>query len=344
MTTGRLYPDGERGMDESCANSEMLQSFCQVLEMECLALKQVCDRLQSQSTSIEEACAILAGTGRHQFRRVVVSGVGKAGLIARKVAATLSSTGTAATFLHPVEGLHGDLGFVRPEDAVLLFSYSGETIELVRLARHLERMGCESIAVTRSATNSLVEIATVCITTGDVEEACYLGLAPTSSTTVMLAIGDALALSVARYKGFREEDFARNHPAGSLGLTLSRADSVMRTGNRLVCVPLEMIVRQVVELVSDAKTGAAVLINGDNTLCGIFTDGDLRRALLNGGNVLEQPVQRFSSCPCHSLMSDNTLAEAMNLFVQTRTEDLPVVSRDDGQVVGLLCLKDIPSV
>ncbi|MCH8147030.1 MAG: KpsF/GutQ family sugar-phosphate isomerase [Planctomycetes bacterium] len=312
-----------------------------MMEQERSALQASCERLIPQQGSVEHACRILAGCGNGGSRRVVVSGVGKAGLIARKVAATLCSTGTAATYIHPVEGLHGDVGFVRRDDAALLFSYSGETIEVIRLALQLDELGCEMIAVTRSQQSSLAGITAVSVTTGDVEEACYLGLAPSSSTTVMLAIGDALALTVARHNGFREEDFARNHPAGSLGLKFRRVESAMRTEDRMVLVSQSMPVREVVEMVSKAKTGAAVLANEDGTLCGIFTDGDLRRALLQGGSVLERDVLQFSSHPCHSISSDATLAEAMNLFAQTKTEDLPVVDRSSGCVVGLLCLKDV---
>lgn len=322
-------------------DNSLYESFRHVMIQEWTALKATCARLETQHTAIEHACRILATCGNKSSRRVVVSGVGKAGLIARKVAATLSSTGTSASFVHPVEGLHGDVGAVRENDVALLFSYSGETVEVIRLALQLAELGCEMIAVTRSAKSSLAGIASVCLNTGEVEEACSLGLAPSSSTTVMLAIGDALALSVARHNGFREEDFARNHPAGSLGLKFRRVAPAMRTGQRLVSVSPSTLVRDVVERVTQAKTGAAVLTNSDGTLWGIFTDGDLRRALLQGGVVLEREVANYSSHPCHSIASEATLAEAMNLFIQTRTEDLPVVELATGCVVGLLCLKDI---
>lgn len=300
-----------------------------------------CQRLRAQTEAIERTCVLLAGSGNGDRRRVIVSGVGKAGLIARKVSATLSSTGTPATFIHPVDGLHGDIGCVHAGDVVLLFSYSGETSEVIRLARQLCELGCEIVAVTRSQTSSLGRLADACIETGQLEEACYLGLVPTSSTTVMLAIGDALALSVARSNGFQEQDFARNHPAGSLGLKFRRVESAMRTGDRLVCVSPGAVLRHVVERVSQAKTGAAILTNDDGTLCGIFTDGDLRRALLRGSDVLERAVVEYATRPCRFITIDSTLAEAMNLFKQTRIEDLPVVCRNSHRVVGMLCLKDI---
>lgn len=319
----------------------MFRYFHESLEHERDALASACARMPAQQDAIEHACRSLADCGNGGTGRVVVSGVGKAGLIARKVAATLSSTGTAAAYIHPVEGLHGDVGFVRPGDTAILFSYSGETVELIRLALQLDELGSEIIAVTRSTTSSLAGIASATIATGDVEEACSLGLAPSSSTTVMLAIGDAMALCVARHNGLREEDFARNHPAGSLGLKFRRVESVMRTGERLVTVSPDSVVRDAVRAVSDANTGAAILVNDDGSLSGIFTDGDLRRALLQGDSVLDKAVLPYASHPCHYIDADASLAEAMNLFSQTRTEDMPVVRGADNRVVGLLCLKDI---
>lgn len=320
----------------------LVECFQDVLGKERAALNTVEKSLALQPETIEHACRILAesaGVGG-SGTRTVVSGVGKAGLIARKVAATLSSTGTAATFLHPVEALHGDLGFVHSSDSGLLFSYSGETMEVVRLAGEMRRIGCRLIAVTRSRESSLGTICTACIEMGDVDEACYFGLAPTSSTTAMLAIGDALALTVARASGFEEQDFARNHPAGTLGLHFRSVRSEMREGARLVCVRPELRIAEVVRAVSQAKTGAAVVTREDGTLLGIFTDGDLRRALLHGGAVLDREVFEFATQPCHAVPADSSLAEAMRLFGQTRIEDLPVVDASN-RVVGLLCLKDI---
>lgn len=316
--------------------------FQDVLHQEQRALEVVARKLAGEPEAIERACAaLLSAVGRQGERRLVVSGIGKAGLIARKVAATLSSTGTAAAFLHPVEALHGDLGFVKPEDCGLLLSYSGETVELVRLGQEMRRLGCPLVAITRSRESTLGKLVGACIETGVVPEACYLGLAPSSSTTVMLAIGDALALAVAKARGFRVEDFARNHPAGSLGLRFRFVQDLMRTGGRLVCVQAGTRVGEAVSAVSKAKTGAAVVIRENGTLLGIFTDGDLRRALLRGGFVLGQEVGLFSSIPCKSIHSDASVEEALKLFHNTRTEDLPVVDRISGKVVGMLCLKDI---
>jgi arabinose-5-phosphate isomerase len=306
-------------------------------------LDAVTRRLEADPQTVAAACAVLLPSrgGDGDGRRVIVSGIGKAGLIARKVAATMSSTGTAAVFVHPVEGLHGDLGLVRPADRGLLFSYSGETVELLRLARELSRLGCPLVAVTRSRDSSLGRIAESCIELGEIHEACYLGLAPSSSTTAMLAIGDALALAVAKATSFSAADFGRNHPAGTLGLRFRCVTEIMRTGARLVCVSPETPLREVVRRVSDAKTGAAVVVRADGTLVGIFTDGDLRRALLRGGDVLEAGVARFATVPCRFVADDTSVADALKVLQNQRIEDLPVVDQGTARVLGLVCLKDI---
>jgi arabinose-5-phosphate isomerase len=327
-------------VDEAAA-FDMVADFREVLANERQALDLVIRHCAAEPATVVQACEILRGHGSgRRERRVIVSGIGKAGLIARKVAATLSSTGTAAAFIHPVEALHGDLGFVQPDDCAVLMSYSGETVELIRLADELRRLNCPIIAITKSRSSTLGKLSTACLETGEVQEACHLGLAPTSSTTVMLALGDALAIAVAKANGFREEDFARNHPAGALGLRFRAVRGVMRTGNRVVCVDPEMKIKEVVQRVSAAKVGAAVLVRTDGTLLGIFTDGDLRRALLQGGDVLEQAVGAYSSMPCRYVLATDRVSDAMKVFQNTKTEELPALDNQK-HVVGVLCLKDI---
>jgi KpsF/GutQ family protein len=316
-------------------------TFNWVLAQEADALSEVVRRLEEDSEAVEAACRILSCAANGAGPRVITSGVGKAGLIARKVAATLSSTGTAAVFLHPIEALHGDLGFARPGDCGLFFSYSGETVEVVRLAKAMRNMPCRLVAVTRGRGSALGAAVESCIAIGDVSEACHLGLAPSSSTTVMLAVGDALALTVAKQCGFGERDFAKNHPAGFLGLQFRAVREFMRVGARLVCVTSATSIRDVVKQVTAARTGAAIVVDQDNKLLGIFTDGDLRRAILKGGTVLEQAVHSFSSVPCRYVFEDCSAAEAVATMSDARIEDLPVVDRVTGEVLGLLCLKDV---
>ncbi len=322
--------------DECCA------WFSHVLQRECEAIAAVTERLSANERVIGQACSLLrACRGEAGGRkRVVVGGIGKAGLIGRKVAATLSSTGTPAVFVHPVEAMHGDLGGVCPGDCGLLLSYSGTTPEVVRLASELRRFGCPVIAITRSEGSELGTGADVVIELGEIAEACEHGLAPSSSTTAMLAIGDALALAVAKASGFSAKEFAVNHPAGMLGLRFRQVSEYMRTGSRLVCVAPEATVQEVVRVVSSAKTGAAILVDPAGGLEGIFTDGDLRRALLRGGSILDQPVREFASVPCSYVDANSSVAEAWKEMVDRRIEDLPVVA-GDSRVVGLLCLKDV---
>jgi arabinose-5-phosphate isomerase len=199
------------------------------------------------------------------------------------------------------------------------------------------------VAITKSADTTLGRYSAVCLELGDVEESCFLGLAPTSSTTAMLAVGDALAQAVARAKGFREEDFARNHPGGALGLRFQSVRELMRSGHRLVCVRRDTRLKDVVRMVSDARTGAAVIIDEAGMLVGIFTDGDLRRACLAGGDTLEQPVEPWATIPCLSIDATSAVSEALKLYHNHRIEDLPVIDSGSRTVLGLLCLKDIPN-
>lgn len=317
------------------------REFFRVIDKERLALEAVAHCLGGQPGRVEEMCRAIAsaesGSGR---RRICLSGVGKAGLIARKVAATLVSTGTNAFFLHPVEALHGDLGLVQSHDAALLFSYSGETAEVLKLARQIKARGCSILSITRAADSSLGGMSDTCLELGDLEEACFLGLAPTSSTVAMLAVGDALAIAAAKMRGFGSHDFGRNHPAGALGLQFLAVRSVMRTGERLVGIARTAAVREVVERVSRAKTGAAIIWSDDRRLVGIVTDGDLRRAFLTGEGCLDRPAAEFGTIPCRSISASASIADAVKMFGQFRIEDLPVVDGDTGEVVGLLCLKD----
>ena len=329
-----MNPDRLRG--------DMTASFLSVLRHEQEALAHVVQRFSDDGGIIAEACAaLLHDEEQRGHNRIIVSGVGKAGIVAMKVASTLSSTGNAAVFLHPVEALHGDLGFVSEHDCALLFSYSGESVEVIRLARELQRIGCAVVTITSRRASSLGRMAAVCIETGEVREACYLGLAPSSSTTVMLAIGDALALAMAEAQGFGEADFGLNHPAGSLGQRFRYVQDFMRTGDKIVCVEPAAQLKRVIQLVSNAKTGSAILVAADGALVGIFTDGDLRRALLQGSGVLESAVEQFASIPCHFVLCDTSIADALKLFQNTQTEDLPVLDPETRRVLGTLCLKDI---
>ena len=219
--------------------------------------------------------------------RVVVTGMGKSGIICRKIAATLSSTGTPAFFLHPAEAIHGDIGAIRDDDVVVAVSYSGETEELLRLLESIRRLGARLIAITGNGNSTLARAADVTLDCGVAAEACPLNLAPTASTTAALALGDALAMTLLVRKGFREEDFASLHPGGKLGRRLMRVEHVMHSGTAAPLVPGTATMRDVIHEMSSKRLGMTCVVDADGRLMGVFTDGDLRRQMTRAGNILE---------------------------------------------------------
>lgn len=234
---------------------------------------------------------------------VVVTGVGKSGLIGRKIASTLASTGTPAFFLHAGEGIHGDLGMVRRGDVVIALSNSGETEEIVRLLPMFQRMGLPVIALTGNPDSTLAKYADVVLDVGVPEEACSLGLAPTASTTATLAMGDALAVVLFEEKGFSEEDFARLHPGGALGRRLQTVADLMHTGDDVPIVPSEMPLKDALLVISAKRLGVTGVVDKEGKLSGVITDGDVRRATQSGvdlykakaGEVMTPSPKRISS-------------------------------------------------
>jgi arabinose-5-phosphate isomerase len=263
-------------------DAALLERGRRVIRLECEALAETERRLDARFARAVEFLA--ASTGR-----VIVAGVGKSGLIGRKIAATFTSTGTPANFLHPVDSVHGDLGIVGDDDVAILISKSGETDELVRLLQHLKRFGVRTIALTGVADSTLARHADVALDAWVREEACPHDLAPTTSTTAALAIGDALAVALLEEKGFRREDFARIHPGGSLGRQLlTRVDDVMIT-DPLPTLPLDATMREAVVLLAERR-GIAIVLDG-NALAGVLTAGDLTRLMERVDDVLRVPVR-----------------------------------------------------
>ncbi len=274
---------------------------------------------------------------------VVVCGIGKAGLIGQKVSATLASTGTPSQFVHPAEAFHGDLGRLQADDVLLVFSHSGETEEIVRLLPLLTARRLPIIAVTGQADSTLAAASRVVLHLGEVREACWLGLAPSTSTMAMLAVGDALALVVSRMRGFRPEDFARYHPGGRLGLKLSRVDDHMRPLERCRVAPQWHTVRQV--LVEQSKpgrrSGAIMLVDAEGRLAGIFTDSDLARLFEKRREVaLDRPIEEvMTRNPC-TAPSGARMIEAIERLGGRRLSELPVVDAD-GRPLGMIDITDI---
>ena len=276
---------------------------------------------------------------------VLASGIGKAGHVARKLSASFSSTGTPSHFLNPAEALHGDLGAIRKGDLVLILSHSGESDEILRMISVIRKLEHPIIAITASADNALGRFADVVLKTGKIEEACPLGLAPSASTTAMTALGDALFLSVMKVRNFGADDFAIYHPAGQLGRKLIRVSEAMtfRLGENLPIASDRLTVGQVLHSVSSIKrrSGAVILVNERETVSGIFSDGDLRRALTDDdGSALSRPISAFMTRDPKRIRGEQLASEAMGLMRRFRIDELPVVDAGD-RPIGLIDIQDV---
>ncbi|MEM7808068.1 MAG: KpsF/GutQ family sugar-phosphate isomerase [Planctomycetota bacterium] len=276
---------------------------------------------------------------------IVTSGVGKAGHVARKVAATFASTGSPSHFLLPGDATHGDLGSVRPGDVVVLFSASGESDELVRLGALVNALGNTTIAICRGPDSSLGRDADIVVPLGPITEACPLRLAPSCSTTAMLALGDALALSVMRQRDFKPEDFARFHPAGALGRKLMRVGEAM-TFRRDDNLPLANASQSVGDVLREVSTitrrPGAILVEGDDgKLAGLFSDGDLRRLIVSDGDgALSRQIGDVMTASPRTVHVDAAVSEAVALMQQFRIDELPAVD-DAGRAMGLIDVQDL---
>jgi arabinose-5-phosphate isomerase len=304
-----------------------------VLRIEAQAVSALVDRIDA---NFQRAVDILLGcTGR-----VVVGGVGKSGHIGRKIAATLASTGTPALFIHAAEAAHGDLGMVTPRDVFLGLSYSGETAELLTIVPVIKRDGVPMIAITGNAKSSLARHADVHLDVHVEKEACPLNLAPTSSTTAMLALGDALAIACLDARGFSSEDFARSHPGGALGRRLlTRVSDIMRTGDAVPRVALGASVMEAVHEITAKKIGMTAVVDESGGVAGIFTEGDLRRLLERAGDVRSLRVADVMTHAPFTIGPEALAAEAGRVLDETLRNQLLVV--DKGHLVGALHLHDL---
>lgn len=289
-----------------------------VLQTEAAAVLALVDRLDERFTRAVELVRDCRG-------RVIVTGMGKSGIICRKIAATLASIGTPAFFLHAAEAVHGDLGVIRSDDVVIAVSYSGETDELVRVLEAIKRLGASLIAVTGDAHSTLAQIANVVLDCHVSEEACPMNLVPTASTTAALAMGDALAMSVLVEKGFQPDDFANLHPGGRLGKKLRRVEQFMRVGDAVPIVRVDTGMRDVIATMSDKRLGMTCVVNGDETLAGIITDGDLRRKMAARQHFLELRATDVMTANPVVISPATTAAEALNILESRQITCLVVV-------------------
>ncbi len=325
-------PDGEtarRWLDKARA----------ILMGESQAIAQTAERL---ATSFVEAVdRILRCDGR-----VIVTGIGKAGLIGQKIVASFCSTGTPSYFLHPAEAVHGDLGAVQSDDLVLALSYSGESEEITRLLPSLRSQSSGILAITSNQTSTLARCADTTILVGKVSEVCPLGLAPSSSTTTMLAIGDALALVASEHRGFTSEDFARYHPAGALGRSLMTVDQIMRPLSECRIAFQTQTLRTVLVNASrpGRRSGAIMLTDADGLITGVFTDSDLAKLLERSGEVqLDRPVSDCMTKRFQTVRSGQRLTAALSILAQRKISELPVID-NFGRPLGLIDITDVMSL
>jgi arabinose-5-phosphate isomerase len=305
-----------------------------VLKIEAAAILGLIDRLDG---AFERAVQLL-----FECRgRVIVTGMGKSGIISRKIAATFSSTGTSAWFLHPAEATHGDLGAIRDDDVVVALSHSGETEEILRLLESIRRIGARLIAVTGNPASTLGRAADVTLDCSIAEEACPMNLVPTASTTAALALGDALAMTLLVRKGFREEHFASLHPGGKLGKRLMRVEHVMTSGNATPRVHGDMRMPEIIHEMSSKRLGMTTVVDPQGRLAGIFTDGDLRRLFMSRPQgVLTLPAREVMTANPVTVRRDVLAVEALRIMETHKITSVIVVD-ENAIVEGVVHLHDL---
>ncbi len=331
-------------MPPTPTHQTLLADAQSILRSEAAAIAAIANKLDN---SLPQAIRLIHSRTTDETHGIlVVSGIGKSGLVGQRISASFASTGTPSTFLHPVEALHGDLGRVRRNDTVLLLSYSGETEELLPLVDLLKRSSVPIIAITANRTSFLGKTADIAIIIGSIDEVCPLGLAPTTTVNCISAVGDTLVLGTMSLRNFSKEDFAAFHPAGSLGRKLLTVAQVMefKLGENFLPHPASLTVRQVLERdsaqQSARRAGAVVLINDSGQLAGVFTDGDLRRRLRSHPNLLDTPIAQVMTPNPKRITAAALASEALALMNRHRIDELPVVS-DTNIPLGLIDVQDL---
>jgi arabinose-5-phosphate isomerase len=312
----------------------------EVFDIELAALKAVRALLDK---SFDRAIETIVETLK-QRGKIVIVGIGKSGNIGQKIAATLTSTGSTAVILNSVDALHGDLGIINDGDVILALSYSGESEELLNLLPALKRFSIKVISLTGSLKSALARHSDVTLNVKVPKEACPFNLAPTSSTTAMLVMGDALAMAVLQARGFKEKDFAKYHPSGAIGRAmLLKVGDIMRTGNRNAVAAENLTVKEALLVMTRAKSGSLAVVNAKGKLTGVFTDGDFRRHMAGNENLLSAPLRKVMT-PRPVCISENALAvEALKIFNERNIDDLIVVNAKQ-EPVGLVDSQDLPKL
>ena len=323
----------EKKVDLKATKNKILERAKEVLRIEADAIKAVIEDLDE---NFEKAVKlILACKGR-----VVVTGMGKPGIIGQKIAATLASTGTPAMSLHPAEAIHGDLGKITKEDIVIAISNSGETEEIIKLIPSIKKIGIKLISITGDEKSTLAKNSDIVLKVKIDREACPLGLAPTASTTASLAMGDALALALLDGRNFSPEDYAFYHPGGSLGKKLLKVRDIMRTESSNPVVKEDTLVKEVLVEITGARAGAASIINDNGEIAGIFTDGDLRRKIETKGDLLNKKVCEVMTKNPKTISSDKFATEALRMLREYKIDEIIVID-DNKYPIGMLDVQDL---
>jgi len=306
----------------------------EVLDIEAKAVSKLKSRINKNFENVVNYICKIKG-------KVIVTGMGKPGFIAQKISATLSSTGTPSLYLHPAEALHGDLGRVTNDDCIIAFSNSGETEEILKLLPIIKKIGVKLIGFCGNKKSSLAKNSDFIVDTSVDKEACSLGLAPTASTTAMLAIGDALAVALLEKKGFCEKDFAFYHPGGILGKRLLlKVEDIMRRGSQNPVVKEETKVKRALLSITRARAGSASIVDKTGRLTGIFTDGDLRRHIDKDPHITNRKIKDVMTKNPITIKKDKLAAEAFQLLKQKKIDEIPVVDSKD-RPIGLLDVQDL---
>ncbi len=325
--------ESEERMDQTYAEAST-EIAREVLRTEAKALLDAQERIDG---AFAEAVDLIYATKG----KCIVTGVGKSGLVGAKIAATLASTGTSSFFIHPTEALHGDLGMIGPDDLVVAISYSGESEELIKILPHIKRFDIPLIAMAGDGDSTLARYGDVFLSIRVEKEACPLGAAPTSSTTLTMAMGDALAVALMKRRDFRAEDFASFHPGGSLGKRLFvKIEDLMRRENLPVITP-ETSLKEAIVVMSEGRLGNVLIEDGDGRLVAVLSDGDVRRALMDEGFSLESEAIRYANRNPRTCTNGRMLAsEALEMIENHKIQMLPIVD-DEGRVQGVLHLHDL---
>jgi arabinose-5-phosphate isomerase len=304
-----------------------------VLEIEAKAIQTAILKIDKE---FEKAVNILFNTKG----RIVITGMGKSGIVGKKISATLTSTGTPSVFLHPSEALHGDIGIINNDDVVMALSTSGETQEVIRLVNYIKRIGIKLIALVGSPRSTLASLSDVSIDLSIEKEACPIGLVPTASTTLTLAMGDAISIALMEKKGFSEENFRFYHPGGSIGKKLLKVKHLMHSGSQLPIVKEDFIMKDVIQIIDEKHFGAAVVVDNLDLIKGIITDGDLRRLLLKGTDFSKTTAKMAMTKNPLTIGEENLAVEALKILEDHLITSI-VVKDESNKLKGLLHLHDL---